>query len=198
MWVVGRAWFTVTEDGAEQTGKPDGDVEWGPDARRAAPSAVTKGRGASSVTMPIDLDFRDKGRNIDMDIPDNRSQPETTMGGLSDGEPTGLPKDDFFAVLKKLQKRLEKMSPSPPKMPDDDPIEWKHKEAAARVFAPIRRIRRSSGKPTCIADVCCEMVKEWWELCVGMWREEEQEHREYDAMRSDPLTVVLFGQEWEE
>ena len=30
------------------------------------------------------------------------------------------------------------------------------------------------------------------------WREEEREHRDYDAMRSDPPTVAMFGREWEE
>ena len=88
--------------------------------------------------------------------------------------------------------------PAPPDMADDDPVAWKHREAAARVFAPIRRIRRSSGKPTCIADVCRELLNEWWELCKGTWCEEEQEHREYDFIRSDPLTVAMFGKEWEE
>jgi hypothetical protein len=38
MWVVGMAWFTVTEDGAEQTGKPDGDVEWDGNAPTRCPS----------------------------------------------------------------------------------------------------------------------------------------------------------------
>jgi hypothetical protein len=38
MWVVGRAWFTVTEDGAEQTGQPDGDVEWKDAAPARCPS----------------------------------------------------------------------------------------------------------------------------------------------------------------
>ena len=74
----------------------------------------------------------------------------------------------------------------------------KYREAAARVFAPIRQVRRKAGKPTCIADVCRELVREWWELCVGTWREEECEHRNYDAIRSDPLTVALYGREWEE
>ena len=37
MWVVGLAWFAVTEDGAERTGQPDGDVEWEDDALTRCP-----------------------------------------------------------------------------------------------------------------------------------------------------------------
>ncbi len=55
----------------------------------------------------------------------------------------------------------------------------------------IRRARRRARKPTSIGRVCRE-------LCIGTWREEEQEHREYDVMRSDPLTVAMFGRGWEE
>ena len=61
-----------------------------------------------------------------MDIPDNRPQPETPKDDLSDGEPTGLPKADFLAVLKKLQTRLEKMSPSPP----NQRVKWAQVESA--------------------------------------------------------------------
>jgi hypothetical protein len=43
MWVVGLAWFTVTDDGAEQTGKPDGDVEWESDAPARCPSCGHEG-----------------------------------------------------------------------------------------------------------------------------------------------------------
>ena len=37
MWVVVLAWFTVTVDGAEWTGKPDGDVEWEDNAPARCP-----------------------------------------------------------------------------------------------------------------------------------------------------------------
>ena len=43
MWVVGRAWFTLTEDGAERTGKPDGDVESETDAPARCPSCGHEG-----------------------------------------------------------------------------------------------------------------------------------------------------------
>jgi len=43
MWVVGLAWFTVTEDGAERTGQPDGDVEWESDASARCPSCGHEG-----------------------------------------------------------------------------------------------------------------------------------------------------------
>lgn len=43
MWGVGLAWFTVTEDGAVQTGQPDGDVEWENDAVTRCPSCGHKG-----------------------------------------------------------------------------------------------------------------------------------------------------------
>jgi hypothetical protein len=43
LWVIGLAWFTVTEDGAEQAGKPDGDVEWGADAPARCPKCGFEG-----------------------------------------------------------------------------------------------------------------------------------------------------------
>jgi hypothetical protein len=43
VWVVGMAWFTVTEDGAEQSGRPDGDVEWEDSAFTCCPSCAHEG-----------------------------------------------------------------------------------------------------------------------------------------------------------
>jgi DNA-directed RNA polymerase subunit RPC12/RpoP len=43
LYVVGLAWFTVPQDGAEQTGKPDGNVEWEKDAPTRCPSCGHEG-----------------------------------------------------------------------------------------------------------------------------------------------------------
>jgi hypothetical protein len=43
MWVVGLAWFTVTEDGAERTGQPDGDERWKNNAPARCPSCGHEG-----------------------------------------------------------------------------------------------------------------------------------------------------------
>ena len=82
-----------------------------------------------------------------------------------------------------------------PDTTEDDPIEQDRREAATRVFDPIRRVRRNSGKPGCVADVRRELEAEWWELCVGTWQEEElrsaihedsREFREHTGMVWEP------------
>ena len=44
MDVVGAAWITVTGDGTERTGEPDGDVEWDSDAIARCPKCGHQGK----------------------------------------------------------------------------------------------------------------------------------------------------------
>ncbi len=43
MWVVGLAWITVTEDGAEYDGEPDSAMDWGGDPFARCPSCGHEG-----------------------------------------------------------------------------------------------------------------------------------------------------------